>query len=136
MFFFFNSSTGEYDLNGLEGYEQNMIIDRIIKHPKYDASSNHDYDVAMIKLKNPIKYNTHVRPVCLAKTEFDVGTNCSISGWGHTTEGGEIPQVGRNDVGLVSSFCMAKDDLVLVSAKQSPLGEVLELVLTFSDLLA
>jgi len=136
MFFFFNSSTGEYDLNGLEGYEQNMTIDRIIKHPKYDASSNHDYDVAMIKLKNPIKYNTHVRPVCLAKTEFDVGTNCFISGWGHTTEGGEIPQVGRNDMGLVSSFCTAKNDLVLVSAKQSPLGEVLELVLTFSDLLA
>ena len=91
--FFSNSTTGEYDLNGLEGYEQNMTIDKIIKHPKYDASSNHDYDVAMIKLKNPIKYNTHVRPVCLAKTEFDIGTNCFITGWGHTKEGGEIAQV-------------------------------------------
>ena len=93
MFFFFNSTTGEYDLNGREGYEQNVTIDKIIKHPKYDAPRNHDYDVAMIKLKNPIQYNTHVRPVCLAKTEFDTGTNCFITGWGHTKEGGEIPQV-------------------------------------------
>ena len=54
MFVFFNSTTGEHDLNRLEGYEQNMTIDKIIKHPQYDASSNHDYDVAMIKLKNPI----------------------------------------------------------------------------------
>lgn len=84
---------GEYDLNAVEGYEQNMTIDKIIKHPKYDALHNHDYDVAMIKLKNPIQYNTHVRPVCLAKTEFDIGTNCFISGWGHTEEGGEIPQI-------------------------------------------
>ena len=70
-----------------------MTIDRIIKHPDYDASSNHDYDVALLKLKNPIQYNSHVRPVCLAKTDFDAGTNCYVTGWGHTSEGGDIPQV-------------------------------------------
>ncbi|XP_078358171.1 serine protease 33-like isoform X2 [Oculina patagonica] len=84
---------GEHDLNGIEGYEQNMTIDRIIKHPDYKASQNHDYDVALLKLKNPIKYNSHVRPVCLAKTDFDIGTNCSVTGWGHTSEGGDIPEI-------------------------------------------
>ena len=73
-----------------------MTIDRIIKHPDYDASSNHDYDVALLKLKNPIQYNSHVRPVCLAKTDFDAGTNCYVTGWGHTSEGGDIPQVKDN----------------------------------------
>ena len=107
-----------------------MTIDRIIKHPKYDASSNHDYDVAMVKLKNPIKYNTHVRPVCLAKTEFDIGTYCFISGWGHTKEGGEIPQVGLSDVGVLSSFWVEENDVVRSSFCQTEqiVGEILELV--------
>lgn len=128
MLFFFNSTTGEYDLNGVEGYEQNMTIDRIIKHPQYDSSNNHDYDVAMIKLKNPINYNSHVRPVCLAKTEFDTGTNCFISGWGHTEENGEIPQVKRNEMGLFSPFCMMENGIVLVYVQQSQVGAILELV--------
>lgn len=116
MFFFFNSTIGEYNLNGVEGYEQNMTIDKIIKHPKYDALHNHDYDVAMVKLKNPIQYNSHVRPVCLAKAEFDIGTNCFISGWGYTEEGGEIPQVGMNDGETMSSFWVLENGAVKLKA--------------------
>ena len=126
MFVFFNSTTGEHDLNRLEGYEQNMTIDKIIKHPQYDASSNHDYDVAMIKLKNPIKYNTHVRPVCLAKTDFDTGTNCFISGWGHTTEGGEIPQVRKERRGIRACPHFV---YIFSVCKQSLVGDFLESVL-------
>lgn len=72
-----------------------MTIDKMIKHPKYDKYNNHDYDVALIKLQNPIKYNNHVRPVCLAKSDFDPGTNCFITGWGYTSEGGNIAQVSN-----------------------------------------
>lgn len=88
-------STGEHNLDKLEGYEQNIPVDRIIKHPKYDAYNNHDYDVALIKLKTPIKYDSHVRPVCLAKSDFDAGTNCFVTGWGHTSEGGNIARVNQ-----------------------------------------
>ena len=87
------TSTGEHNLDRLEGYEQNITVERIIKHPKYDAYSNHDYDVALMKLKTPIKYNSHVRPVCLATSDFDAGTNCFVTGWGHTSEGGNIARV-------------------------------------------
>ena len=86
--------TGEHDLNGDEGYEQRPEIEKIINHPKYSAHNNHDYDVALIKLKSPISYNSRVRPVCLPKFEFGEGTSCYISGWGHTQEGGDVPQVG------------------------------------------
>lgn len=46
-----------------------------------------------MKLKTPIKYNSRVRPVCLAKADFDTGTYCYVTGWGHTTEGGSVPAV-------------------------------------------
>ena len=48
-----------------------------------------------MKLKTPIKYDSHVRPVCLAKSDFDAGTNCFVTGWGHTSEGGNIARVNR-----------------------------------------
>ena len=83
-------------MNGIEGYEQRPEIESIITHPKYAAHKNHDYDVALIKLKTPIKYNSRVRPVCLPKFDFSDDTMCYISGWGHTTEGGDVPQVLRS----------------------------------------
>lgn len=96
-------TVGEHNLDRLEGYEQNITVERIIKHPKYDAYSNHDYDVALMKLKTPIKYNSHVRPVCLATSDFDAGTNCFVTGWGHTSEGGNIARILQQaEVPLVS----------------------------------
>lgn len=84
---------GEHDLNAVDGFEQNTTIEEIITHPKYNRIANHDYDVALVKLKNPIKYNNHVRPVCLAKSDFDAGTNCYVTGWGYTSEDGNIAQI-------------------------------------------
>ena len=88
----YNPMTGEHDVHGKEGYEQIIPIDKIIKHPNYDPYS-FDYDVALIKLKNPIKFNSNVRPVCLPTTDFDAGTNCYITGWGDTTDRGKESQV-------------------------------------------
>lgn len=85
--------TGDHDLNGQEGYEQNIPIERIIKHPKYAAHANHDYDLALIKLQSPLTYNKRVRPVCFPKFDFAERTKCYVTGWGHTSEGGDIPQV-------------------------------------------
>jgi len=84
---------GDHDLNGQEGYEQNIPIEKIIKHPKYDAYANHDYDLALIKLQSPLTYNKRVRPVCFPKFDFPKDTKCYITGWGHTAEGGDIPQI-------------------------------------------
>ena len=86
--------TGDHDLNGQEGYEQNIPIEKIIKHPDYAWLSS-DYDLALIKLRSPLTYNMRVRPVCLPKRDFPSGTKCYVTGWGQTKEGGDIPQVTR-----------------------------------------
>ena len=84
--------TGDHDLYGQEGYEQNIPIENIITHPDY---SDLDYDLALIKLQSPLTYNKRVRPVCLPKFDFPSGTNCYVTGWGNTEEGGDSPQVTR-----------------------------------------
>ena len=78
----------------MEGNEQIIQIDKIILHPNYNPSvTNLDYDVALIKLKEPITFNNDVRPVCLPTADFEPGTNCYVTGWGDTREGGNIAQV-------------------------------------------
>ena len=59
-------------------------IIEIKRHPKYDSRNDHEYDIAMVKLKHKIldpvphpsdvDYDT-IRPICLPDFEADILTN-------------------------------------------------------------
>ncbi|XP_066268603.1 suppressor of tumorigenicity 14 protein homolog [Branchiostoma lanceolatum] len=68
---------------------QTRDVDRIIIHERYDAIRT-DFDIALMELSSEINITDHVYPVCLPSddTEFAVGTNCWISGWGSVADGG------------------------------------------------
>jgi len=86
--------TGEHDLRKADGTEHVIQIEEIFIHPKYNPpKTENDYDVALIKLRKPIKFNNDVRPVCLPTKDFRAGTNCYVTGWGDTLEGGNTAQV-------------------------------------------
>ena len=90
----FISVTGEYNLRKTDGTEQVIPIDQIFIHPNYNPSSTvPDYDVALIKLREPITFNNDVRPVSLPTRDFPPGTNCYVTGWGNTLEFGNIAEV-------------------------------------------
>ncbi|KAL9980271.1 hypothetical protein ACROYT_G008832 [Oculina patagonica] len=80
----FTIITGEHHLSRADGLEQEVAIEKLIKHPRYDESCNYNNDVAMLKLTKPLRYNNRVGPVCLPKSDFSSGTNCYITGWGTT----------------------------------------------------
>ena len=84
--------SGDHDLNANDGFEQKIPIEKIILHPQY-VSRTYDYDVALVKLQSPLTYNSRVRPVCLPQINFPANTNCYVTGWGATSEGGTTPQV-------------------------------------------
>ncbi|VDO15352.1 unnamed protein product [Rodentolepis nana] len=46
-------------------------------------------DVALLKLKKPVRFNRNVRPACLPYPgeEFEAGTVCAVAGWGQTSQG-------------------------------------------------
>ncbi|XP_067910364.1 transmembrane protease serine 5-like [Heterodontus francisci] len=66
--------------------QTSYMVEKIIFSNNYDHAT-HDYDIALMKLKNPIEYSNTVRAVCLPgyNQQVALGKKCWISGWGHTS---------------------------------------------------
>ncbi|XP_018418368.1 PREDICTED: transmembrane protease serine 13 [Nanorana parkeri] len=79
--------TGTVDLNQIRSRSG---VSAIIRHENYNADSD-DYDVALIKLKNPFSYSASIQPACLPmiNQNFNPNTKCWISGFGKTVAASE-----------------------------------------------
>lgn len=74
-------------------FEQVREINEIILHPKYNGKTENGvlvqppgYDIALLQLSSPVRFNNHVLPICLAPKDmvFAHGKTCYITGWGTT----------------------------------------------------
>lgn len=77
---------GEYNLKVKEGTEQEGEIAEFIVHPGYKGSDTIN-DIALLRLKSPLKFNEMVQPACLPKASmkdnlYAEGTKTILSGWG------------------------------------------------------
>ena len=74
---------GEHDLIFADGYEQEVRVSDIFVHPDYDAETV-DNDIAVLRLRAPLKMNRFVSPVCLPSSEDEMAVNSlgTILGWG------------------------------------------------------
>lgn len=57
-------------------------------HPQYldDGLPSVDYDIALVKLAQPVQPTTHVGFICLpdpSSSDPLPGTLCTVTGWGH-----------------------------------------------------
>ncbi|XP_012709813.2 coagulation factor XI isoform X2 [Fundulus heteroclitus] len=78
---------------------------QIIVHPDYNTRTN-DNDVALVQLTSAVTFNDYVRPACLAAdgSVFGDGLDCWVTGWGTTSEGGDISQTLQEvDIPIVSN---------------------------------
>lgn len=82
---------GEHHLWTVDGLEQEVAIERVFKHPRYDEGCKYDNDLALLKLNRTLKYNNRVGAVCLPESDFTSGTNCYITGWGTTENNTQAP---------------------------------------------
>ena len=80
---FFFKSLGELHRGINEGHEQNIPVEKIVLHENFNHK-NLQNDIALIKLQQPIIFGPFVSPICLPDFDFDVGTNCYVTGWGLT----------------------------------------------------
>jgi len=88
---------GEHNMKSREGSEVDIPAERIVQHPSYNPRTL-DFDIAMIKVRSPIRFNQYVQPACLPTRPFPVGTQCYITGWGKIRHPGNmhyILQQGR-----------------------------------------
>ena len=74
---------GEHDLIFADGYEQQIRVSDIFVHPNYDAETV-DNDIAVLRLRTPLKMNRFVSPVCLPSSEDNMPVDSlgTILGWG------------------------------------------------------
>jgi len=78
---------GDTNWKVIEGSEQDSRIDEVFIHKGYDPKSKtYLNDIALIKLRTPIKYGRYVKPICLPKNklrmDITTSTSCYITGWG------------------------------------------------------
>ena len=80
---------GEYSLyNSREPLpRQRYSVDKIYVHPFYEFTPQADrYDVAVLKLSRPVRYDYHIRPICLPErgSRIPIGSVAMVAGWGAT----------------------------------------------------
>lgn len=64
---------------------------KIIPHKEYKQTL-YPFDIALIKLKTPIKFNKKVQPINYSNKVVPGGKNMRVSGWGLLWENGDWPQ--------------------------------------------
>ncbi|XP_051506187.1 coagulation factor IX-like [Myxocyprinus asiaticus] len=101
---------GEHDIYKTEGTEQNLEVNRSISHPRYNPKLGlYNHDVALLRLRTPIRFTEMVWPICLGPMGFSnsllqSGALATVSGWGRLNYQGrtamtlqkvELPYVDR-----------------------------------------
>uniref|UniRef100_A0A3B1IVH1 Transmembrane serine protease 13b n=2 Tax=Astyanax mexicanus TaxID=7994 RepID=A0A3B1IVH1_ASTMX len=88
-------------------------VAQIILHEKYNSQTN-DYDIALLKLSQPVTLSSTVQPVCLPMFDKTViaDTQCWTSGFGSMTEGAALGSSRLMEVAvdiIDSSVCNSAD---------------------------
>ena len=84
-------SVGIHNLTANERSVQRPKVKRIVKHPAYFYDLyNKSYDVALLELHKPLKFNNKISPICVDDSVFPEGTNCTVTGWGKTSSKNDI----------------------------------------------
>ncbi|XP_028394294.1 coagulation factor IX-like [Dendronephthya gigantea] len=83
-----NFYVGKHKADVKDPHEQKLTAQKVYIHSKYRrGSSTHpgDYDMALVEMKNRIRFTEQVRPICLTDVNtFQPGHECVLSGWGYT----------------------------------------------------
>ncbi|XP_073645393.1 transmembrane protease serine 12 [Tursiops truncatus] len=100
---------GTNNIGGRQPHSKMMKVKAIIIHPDFDVES-YENDIALFHLKKAVRYNDYIQPICLPFGVFqrlNRNTKCFISGWGRTTEEGNITKkLHEAEVHYISpSFC-------------------------------
>ncbi|XP_076365543.1 serine protease 1-like [Tachypleus tridentatus] len=74
---------GEHDLVDAEESEQEVRVADSFVHPNYDIETVNN-DVALLRLRHPLRMNSYVQPACLpsSESELHIDTMATILGWG------------------------------------------------------
>lgn len=80
---------GAYNIRQTEPHALDVEVSRVRQHPRFmqDTFVN---DISVLRLKHPVKFNEHIRPVCLPMRRADTffKKKATAIGWGTRSFGG------------------------------------------------
>ncbi|XP_004273717.1 coagulation factor X [Orcinus orca] len=118
----FTVRVGDRDTEKEEGNEMAHEVEVTVKHSRF-VKETYDFDIAVLRLKTPIKFRRNVAPACLPEKDWAEATLLTqktgvVSGFGRTHERGrlsstlkmlEVPYVDRTTCKLSSSFTITSN---------------------------
>lgn len=83
-------AVGQHSKSSADSYTKKIQVTKAITHPNWNARKIVRYDIAILQLAEPIRFNQGVQPICLPKAgeQYSANTNFLVSGWGTTRENG------------------------------------------------
>uniref|UniRef100_H0VTX3 Peptidase S1 domain-containing protein n=1 Tax=Cavia porcellus TaxID=10141 RepID=H0VTX3_CAVPO len=97
---------GYNQLSKPTNYSLMMTVRKLIVHEDYNRFHRMSRDIVLMQLHQPVEYNSHVLPACLADADLqlDPFISCWITGWGMLTENTFLPppfQLQEGEVRLI-----------------------------------
>ena len=69
---------------------QKIRVKNVFRHPNFNYFKKR-FDYSIVKLREPLTFNSNVKPACLPKSaNFDVGNFALASGWGSIKNAGKF----------------------------------------------
>ncbi|CAL4156037.1 unnamed protein product, partial [Meganyctiphanes norvegica] len=85
---------GEHDQSSITDDDpdntKDYAVTSYVAHPDFECAGVLNNDFALLELEQEIPFNSVIRPVCLPEDDSKTyaGVTATVSGWGHTTNGG------------------------------------------------
>ncbi|XP_077399431.1 ovochymase-1 isoform X2 [Vanacampus margaritifer] len=90
---FWTAVTGKHDLDNPDEDGQQVVgVSAIVSHHRYNSGTK-EFDVALLRLEQPLTFDHFVRPIHLWMAPLPTLEKCTVTGWGSTRENG--PRVTR-----------------------------------------
>ncbi|XP_075784857.1 serine protease 33-like isoform X2 [Pelodiscus sinensis] len=88
----YSISLGEFQLSNQNANAFTTAVAQVIIHSEYDPVT-FTSDIALVRLRTPLHYTTHILPVCLPRSSDATanGTLCWVTGWGNVQSGESLP---------------------------------------------
>ncbi|XP_078358679.1 trypsin-like isoform X2 [Oculina patagonica] len=129
---------GEHNMDQQEGTEQDIAVQKVFLHPKWDIRTKKTpsgvkisttHDIALIQLSRPVKFTSNVKSLCLDNGQpFKAGTMCYIAGWGTQKVKGPptrvlheaaLPMVSHGDCNAPQSYSgVITENMICAGYKQ------------------
>ena len=84
--------------------QASIDVKTVVLHENYDSWTINN-DICLLELDGSVTMGEHVGTIALpaAMEEYEAGTMCTVTGWGATSEGGDLGEILQKvDVPVVS----------------------------------